>query len=234
MENCSINGLKRNSEALKGLRGSKLGLSLVSQTFFSGETVQVVQDLLGKLLIARSRPEEPFENPRAGVTIGRIVETEAYHGNDPACHAAHGKTPRCAIMFDEPGIAYVYFIYGMYEMLNFVTERRGYPGAVLIRGLEPIEGQELMKRRLGYQPGTNGPGKLCRAMGIRLKDKGESLMGPRLFVADDGFIPEKILSSPRVGISAGHEFNWRFFISENPFVSKVPQNKKARGIPSHG
>lgn len=197
----------------------------LSQAFYARETLQVARELLGKILVVRGR---------GGVTAGKIVETEGYHGDDPACHAARGETPRCSVMFGEPGHAYVYFIYGMYEMLNFVTERKGYPGAVLIRALEPVFGVDLMKRRRHVrtpQALTSGPGRLCRAMGIRLSHKGKSLMGPELLVVDSGDRPKRILASPRVGIRVGRDRLWRYFIAESTFVSRAAENARAVEYP---
>jgi DNA-3-methyladenine glycosylase len=201
--------------------------------FYARDTVTVAQDLLGKILVVRSRVAEPLESPRALVTAGRIVETEAYHGEDPASHSSRGRTPRNSIMFGPPGHVYVYFIYGMYEMLNFVTEPEGRAGAVLIRAVEPIEslGETLMRER---RPGcarhalANGPGKLCNAMGIRMSHKGERTSGPAIYVADDGYRPEAVSRSPRVGITDGKHELWRFFITDHPCVSRAPQNKQAR------
>jgi DNA-3-methyladenine glycosylase len=134
-------------------------------------------------------------------------------------------------MFGPPGVAYVYFVYGMHEMLNFVTEPEGCPGAVLIRAVEPLLGEKLMARRRGGlapRQWTSGPGRLCRAMGIRQSHQGQELTGPRLFVADDGWRPEAVLVSPRVGISVGVERPWRFFVAGNPYVSRVRENLNAR------
>src|SRR5262245_49742635 len=116
---------------------SKLGLAgpdfkVLPVSYYLKDTVEVAQDLLGKLLVVAM--------PRGLFRWGRIVETEAYCGEDPASHASRGKTERCAPMFERGGIAYVYFIYGMYDMFNVVTEPEGRPGAVLIRGLEPLSG----------------------------------------------------------------------------------------------
>lgn len=212
---------------------------LLKKSFYERDTVRVARELLGKILLVRQRPTFAWDDARAGVTAGRIVETEAYHGGDPASHSSRGETPRCAIMFGEPGVAYVYFIYGMYEMLNFVTEKKGYPGAVLIRAVEPLVGEALMARRrkgqaraLARNQLTSGPGKLCLAMGIRMGDNGASLRGPRLAVVDDGWRPADILASPRVGISAGKEHYWRYMVSGNGFVSRAPQNASA--IPLKG
>jgi DNA-3-methyladenine glycosylase len=195
----------------------------ISKKFYDRNSLQVSKDLLGKVLVVRS--EE-------GLTAGRIVETEAYRENDPACHAWIGKTPRNEIMFGEPGKVYVYFIYGMYEMFNLVTEAKGKPAAVLIRAIEPLAGVDVMRKRRPHIQSArdlgNGPGRLARAMGIQMSHKGESADGPHIFVFDDRFKPESISVSPRVGISEGQEHYWRFFITEHRCVSKAPQNKLAR------
>jgi DNA-3-methyladenine glycosylase len=201
---------------------------LLPVSFYRRGTLDVARDLLGKILVVQKAGE--------GLTAARIVETEAYQGDDPASHSARGETPRSSVMFGEPGVAYVYFIYGMYEMLNFVTLPVGMPGAVLIRAAEPLAGEELMVRRRskGKKQGisrlelTRGPGKLCQALGIELTHNRQSLQGPVLRVLDDGFVPQEIFVSPRVGIRVGIERYWRFYIPKNPFVSRAPQN--AEGI----
>lgn len=192
-------------------------------SFYSRDTVEVSRSLLGKLLFVRDDQKR--------VAVARIVETEAYMGNDPASHSAKGQTPRSSVMFEDPGIAYVYFIYGMYEMLNFVTHPPGVPGAVLIRSVEPISGTEMMfqRRKRARTPIdlTSGPGKLCQAMGVRLEDNRQSLFGPRMEVRDDGEVPGSISVSPRVGIRVGLDRFWRFFITGHPYVSQVPQNAQS-------
>lgn len=222
MESLSI----RSSESAS-VRAERL--RVLKPAFYHRHTVEVARELLGKLLVVQTGP-----NSR---TVGRIVETEAYRAGDPASHSARGQTPRSKVMFADGGVAYVYFIYGMYEMLNFVCEPAGDPGAVLIRGLEPIEGERVMarRRRLRVPPAdalpaslrrfrrqlASGPGKLCRAMGIRLSHNGASLQGPVIRVLDDGFRPERISTSGRVGIRVAREVPWRFFITGNEFVSRV-------------
>jgi DNA-3-methyladenine glycosylase len=190
--------------------------------------LRVARDLLGKILVVRA------SGSRERYTAGRIVETEAYRKNDPACHAYVGPTPRNALLFGEPGRVYVYFIYGMYEMLNFVTEPIGHPGAVLIRAIEPLFGIEQMRARRPHIQSerdlANGPGRLARAMGVELEHKGEWAFGPNLFVLDDGFTPDSVLVSPRVGISQGSDLYWRYFVAENRYVSKAPQNKLGRTL----
>lgn len=205
---------------------AKRGRKPLPREFFERHTLWVAKQLLGKLLIVR--------DDDGGRTITRIVETEAYRGKDPASHSARGRTPRASTLFGPPAQAYVYFCYGMHEMLNFVTEPEDHAGAVLIRAVEPVEGIERLRarRRLKQLSRscdlTNGPGKLCQALGIRMSDNRASLLGGRLRVADDGFHPSRILSSPRVGISSGSEKYWRFFIAENPCVSRARENRLAR------
>jgi len=134
-------------------------------------------------------------------------------------------------MFGEPGRAYVYFIYGMYQMLNFVTEAKGTPGAVLIRALEPVDGLSLMRKRRGgcaLRDLTSGPGKLAQALGIGRSHNRMPLQGPGIVVWSDGFQPQRIMRSKRVGIRLATELHWRFFIDGNPFVSRARENAGAR------
>lgn len=207
----------------------------LSPHFYSRDTLRVAQDLLGKILVVCD-PKKSLKEQTSELTMARIVETEAYHGQDgtdPAAHSARGPTERNKIMFGDPGFAYVYFIYGMYEMLNFVTEPRDYPGAVLIRAAEPVWGQEVMKRRRKTpqaEKWTRGPGRLTRTMGIQMSHNGESLQGPALYVCEDGVLPRQILCSPRVGIAQGGEHYWRFFVKDSGFVSSARENKLAQPV----
>ncbi len=193
------------------------------RSFFERDTHLVSRELLGKLL------EGGCGESRV---IGRIVETEAYVGADPGSHWHRGETPRCKIVFGTPGLAYVYLIYGNYEMLNFVTEPAGTPGAVLIRAIEPIAGVALMalRRKLSRSDDReigNGPGKLCRAMGIRMSDQGEPVGGVRIRLFDDGFRPGRILRSPRIGLTRGTEAFSRYLIEGDPHVTQSPMNRRA-------
>ena len=175
-------------------------------TFFARNTVQVAQDLLGKVIT--------IDGLKA-----RIVETEAY-GRDPASHAFK-KTPRSSLMFDTTGHVYVYLIYGMYECLNFTTEKVGEPGAVLIRAVEPLQGMERMKKNRKMDDVNNlcsGPGKLCQALGITRKLNGTKV-GIGVKVYDDEYKVGKIRSSSRIGIKDAQDLPWRFFIEGNRFVS---------------
>lgn len=182
------------------------------QSFFAGNTVDIAQELLGKIITVNGM--------RA-----RIVETEAY-GRDPASHAFR-RTERSKVMFDTHGHVYVYLIYGMYECLNFTTEKKE-AGAVLIRAVEPLRGIEKMKKNRQTEKLNNlcsGPGKLCQALGIdrtlnRLK------LGKEIKVYDDGFKVGKIGTSSRIGIKDALELQWRFFVEGNEFVSKSKISRK--------
>jgi DNA-3-methyladenine glycosylase len=190
------------------------------RSFYTRSTLQVAQDLIGKVLV------RDFDGRRLS---GKIVETEAYVGpHDLACHASKGHTPRTSIMFGPAGYAYVYMIYGFYFCLNVVTERKDYPAAVLIRGVEPLENLEFMRQlRNNPERDTNiasGPGKLCRAMSIDKRLNGEDLLGRTLWIEDRRLDSGPILSSPRVGVDYAGEYKdkpWRFFLANNPHVSKV-------------
>jgi DNA-3-methyladenine glycosylase len=193
----------RNVEALK-------------RRFYARNTLIVAKQLLGKLLVRELHD---------GMLVGKIVEVEAYRGSDdPASHAHKSKTPRNAIMFGKAGHAYVYFIYGKHYCLNATTERRGVPGAVLIRALEPINGIEMMqknRRTKSLIALTSGPGKLTHAMEITKKLNGWDLTkGEKLSICKPKKKEEfEIASTRRVGIKAGSEKPWRFYIKGNKFVS---------------
>lgn len=158
----------------------------LDRSFFTYPTVQVAQDLLGKRLFFK------------GIS-GIITETEAYHqDNDPACHAFRGKTPRNAPMFGPPGYSYVYFIYGMYNCLNIVTEPEGVAAAVLIRGIL-IDNLHL-----------NGPGKLCKYLKISREHNNIDLItSSSFYITNTGLKPRYLVTS-RIGISQGQDKLWRF------------------------
>ncbi|MBL7996053.1 DNA-3-methyladenine glycosylase [bacterium] len=185
------------------------------RSFYCRPTLDVAPDLLGKILV-RIKGKT--------VTSGRIVEVEAYrNADDPASHAYRGLTPRNHLMFGEAGHAYVYFIYGMYFCVNVVTEKAGTAGACLIRALEPLGGIGVMEKRRGIEnihDLGNGPGKLCQAMSIDRALNGEDYLGDTLFLIDDGFSGFRIKRSPRIGIRAGVDKRWRFFIQGNGYVTK--------------
>jgi DNA-3-methyladenine glycosylase len=192
----------------------------LSRSFYSRPTLEVAFNLLGKVLVRRLGRRK---------LAGKIVETEAYVGpHDLACHASKGHTPRTAIMFGPPGHAYVYMIYGFYYCLNVVTEARGFPAAVLVRAVEPMESVELMRRfRNNPVRDTNiasGPGTLCMAMSIDKKLNGADLLGRTIWIEDRKLDPGPICTSPRVGIEYAGEYKdkpWRFYIGNSPHVSRA-------------
>lgn len=162
------------------------------------------------------------------LTAGKITEVEVYLGaKDRACHAyQYHKTSRNAVMFEQGGVAYVYFVYGMYHQMNVVMSPKGEPNAILIRALEPVEGIEIMKQRRQsalLNKLTTGPGKLCQAMGINIKmHNGADLTGNQIWITPRLEKP-KMKSAKRVGIDyAGQDKDrlWRFYIKDNVFISK--------------
>ncbi len=191
------------------------------RAFYAQPTVEVARKLLGKYLVHRTAE---------GMRRGRIVETEAYVGpEDRASHASRGKTKRTAVMFGPPGVAYVYVIYGMHHCLNVVTEQEGYPAAVLIRAVEPVlsdeEQEQLRPGDLTIAKLANGPGKLCRYMGIDRRLNGADLCGSELYIEDWGerVRPEDIVATTRIGVEYAGEWKqkpWRFYLKGNPCVSK--------------
>lgn len=185
--------------------------------FYLQPTLKVAKNLLGKIVVRKIGKN---------ILAGKIVETEAYIGeNDPACHAFGGMTPRNKIMYLQGGHAYVYFTYGMHYCFNVVTEREGFPSAVLIRAVEPIEGIELMKKfrqTKDIYNLTNGPAKFCQAFKIDKSLNGTSLLGDEIFIIESNDnLNFKIGRSSRIGIKSGLDKKWRFFIIGNPFVSKL-------------
>jgi DNA-3-methyladenine glycosylase len=125
-------------------------------------------------------------------------------------------------MYGIGGFSYIYFIYGMYYCLNVVTERESFPAAVLIRGAEPVDGLEIIKRQYGGTGNsrmTNGPGKLCKALGLTRRENGLDLTGSMLYLEDRGYKPNRIDKSERIGIQRGRDKKWRFFETGSPFVS---------------
>ena len=187
----------------------------LNRSFYNRPTIEVARDLLGKVIV--------YISPN-GRLSARIVEVEAYIGqeSDPACHAARGKTPRNEVMFGPPGHAYIYFIYGMYHCLNFVTERAEFPAAVLLRAAEPLEGESLMARpksdRGGYRL-LAGPGKFCRAFGLTRDQNGLDLTGDRLYLEHRFDRKIAVEQTSRIGISKGQNHLWRFFDRDSTAVS---------------
>lgn len=191
------------------------------RSFYRRPAAEVAADLLGCLLVHRT--------PDGVVLAGRIVETEAYAGeSDRACHAHAGKTARNAVMYGEPGHAYVYFIYGMYDMLNVVCQPAGCPEAVLLRGVEPLLGLEVMRRRRRVRRDTdlaNGPGKICRAFGVTRRHNGVDLLESPLWIARGALRrDEHVDRSPRIGVDyAGPDAlrPLRFYVRASAHVSRL-------------
>ncbi|MDH4223426.1 MAG: DNA-3-methyladenine glycosylase [candidate division Zixibacteria bacterium] len=187
----------------------------LNRSFYRNSTLEVAKELLGKYLVIKRNGK---------ILSGKIVETEAYIGpDDPASHAYRGITPRNKIMFGKPGYAYVYFTYGMHHCLNFVTEKAGFPAAVLIRALEPEEGIEIMKmkrKNSKMEELTSGPGKLCMAMGINRTLNGADLCGKIIFIEDRGAKIGTIVSTNRIGINLGKKRKWRFYVEGNRYISR--------------
>jgi DNA-3-methyladenine glycosylase len=212
--------------ALRRARRTGAARALAS-SFYDREADRVARDLLGAVLEHRS-PQ--------GVASGRIVEVEAYMGpHDPACHAAAGLTQRTRPLFGPPGTSYVYFIYGSHWCVNAVTREAGYGAAVLIRALEPLKGIPLMQRRRPLARRlsdlANGPGKLCAALGVDARHNAVSLQqGALRILAGEPVEDDRILISPRVGITKAAGEMLRFFVADNPHVSRVPASISSRAI----
>ena len=205
-------------DAAPRARRSRLGAPL-PHAFYDRPTEVVSRELLGTLLECTTDE---------GVTRGIIVETEAYLGpDDPACHAAAGLTQRTLHLFGPPGRSYVYLIYGMYWCFNAVTRERGHGSAVLVRAVSPTDGLALMRRRRPKAKRdrdlTNGPGKLCLAMGIVGSMSGASLRtGPVVIRAGAGIPDADVVVTPRIGITQAAEWPLRYIVRDDPNVSPTP------------
>jgi DNA-3-methyladenine glycosylase len=189
-------------------------------SFYARPTIQVARGLLGQILVSDIGGRR---------TAGRIVETEAYLGpHDPASHAfGHRRTARTEVMYGRPGTAYVYFTYGMHWCLNAVTERLGFPAAVLIRALEPLEGLPVMRRRrgrggVGVRDGDlcAGPARLCQALGITGRENGGLLTKGRLRIVRDRRRRAPVAVTGRVGITDAADWPLRFVISGSEWLSR--------------
>lgn len=185
-------------------------------SFYNRPTLEVAADLVGKVLV------HTFRGRR---TSGVIVEVEAYIGeSDPACHAAPGPTNRNQPLYGPPGRAYVYLNYGIHYLVNAVTEREGFPAAVLIRALEPLEGVGAMRRRRA-RPGIpartlcSGPGNLTVALGIGPRHHRGDLTTGALTIEDHGLPKRPLKWSPRIGIRVGTERRWRCIAADSDAVS---------------
>src|SRR3954470_12363355 len=215
---------KQQPERIVAPKPARVGGLPVPADFYARDPRRVAPELLGKVLVRRDKRT---------IRAGRIVELEAYLGlDDPAAHAFVGKTKRNEVLFGPPGHAYVYFIYGFHYCLNISCEPDGHAGSILIRALEPLVGVEAMyaARDLEPQHGrvtelrmlTSGPGRLAEALSItRERDNRKDLTSHRsdLRIVDDGFVPDKVAITPRIGIRKAEKELLRYVIAENPFVS---------------
>jgi DNA-3-methyladenine glycosylase len=201
---------------------------ILRSDFYARPTLDVARDLVGKVLVHRA-PD--------GLASGVIVEVEAYIGeDDPACHAAAGRTARNAPLYGPPGTAYVYLSYGLHQLVNAVTERRGFPAAVLIRALDPLDGLRLMRRRRNLAPWRKGkpavadrdlcrgPGNLTAALAIDAALNAMPLYRRPLTIEDPGGRAVDLAWGPRIGISSGIDRPWRCHVRGHPAVSarRVP------------
>jgi DNA-3-methyladenine glycosylase len=187
-------------------------LTTLDRAFFDRSVHDVARDLVGCGL-------------RFDGVGGVIVEVESYHAEDPACHAYVGRTERNAVLFGQPGLAYVYFSYGIHSLLNAVCEPEGQAAAVLIRALEPAWGIEAMRERRGRQAARelcSGPGKLTEAIGVGLGDNGTSLLEPpfQLTARAPEWDGVEVMRSGRIGISRGVEYPWRFCAAGSEYLSR--------------
>jgi DNA-3-methyladenine glycosylase len=185
----SVDGADMSGDKRPSMARKRAGRKL-TRTFFARDAIEVAPDLIGKILVHRLRGNE---------LKARIVETEAYVGpHDLACHASKGRTGRTEVMFGRAGHAYVYLIYGMYQMLNIVTGEKGDAQAVLIRAGEALD---------GWEADLSGPGKFARAMRISRSQNGLDMTGGELFLLDDPADRPQVVRSKRVGVDYAKE--WR-------------------------
>ena len=181
----------------------------LGRDFYARSVHDVARDLIGCVV-------------RHGETAGRIVETESYHMDEPACHAYVGLTERTRTLFGPPGHAYVYFSYGIHSLLNAVTEPEGTGAAVLIRALEPVDGIDVMRGRRGLERATelcSGPAKLTQALEIGLSLNGSSLIDGPIEVLERESAP-RIVTGERVGITKAADLPWRFCDAGSQHVSR--------------
>jgi DNA-3-methyladenine glycosylase len=196
-------------------------MAFLNREFFARDTLAVARELLGQRLV------RVLDGQRLS---GRIVEVEAYVGEDDrACHARCGRTARNAAMYGPPGHAYVYFVYGMHHCLNAVTGPEGFPAAVLIRALEPVEGEGAMQENRDGRSGpdlTGGPARLCQALAIDRRFDGQDLcaVDAPLFVEQGDRVPdEQVVAGPRIGVRGDEvalNAPWRFHVRGSRFVSR--------------
>ena len=195
-------------------------MTRLTRAFYARDTLTVARDLLGQRLVRHWAGQE---------LVGRIIEVEAYVQDDAACHASRGRTARNAVMFSPPGHAYVYFIYGMHHCFNVVTEPKGSAAAVLVRAVEPLAGIDVMRQNRGGRQGpelTNGPAKLCYALGIDRVLNGADLVSGQALWLERGIAVEDacLASGPRIGVRGDERAltaPWRLWVEGHPYVSRA-------------
>ncbi|MBN2571567.1 MAG: DNA-3-methyladenine glycosylase [Ignavibacteriales bacterium] len=193
----------------------------LERKFYKKDVLTVAKNLLGKFFIKVND---------TNIVVCKIVEVEAYAGvNDEASHSFNGITNRNKVMFEQGGLLYIYFTYGIHFCANVVTGEKGIGSAVLLRAFEPILGVDVLamnrykkkliseKEKIGL---TNGPGKICQALEIHREHNGIDLTGNIIFISDAENESISILQSKRIGIKKSADLLWRFYIKDNPFVSK--------------
>jgi len=205
---------------------------ILDRGFYERPTLEVAKDLIGKVLV---------HDTGAGRASGVIVETEAYIGeDDPACHAAPGRTARNAPLYGPPGIAYVYLNYGIHYLVNAVTESEGWPAAVLIRALEPLDGIGLMRRRRARGSTRRaadftdaelcrGPGNLTKALGIDLRQNLNDLTASALMIEDRRVAMGPVSWSARIGITQAADRPWRCSVAGHAAVSGRAPARSRKG-----
>ena len=198
----------------------KLSLPKLDQTFYLRDVVEVARELLGKTFIRKINQQ---------ILAGTIVEVEAYDARDEASHSFSGRSERNSVMFENGGLLYVYFIYGVHYCCNIVTGKADHGAAVLIRAIEPLNHFDLLaqnrfnktfisdKDKINL---TNGPAKICQALKIEKSDNGTNLNGKNIYILDAPKLgKDQIVQTTRIGISRSKELPWRFYIKDNIFVS---------------
>ena len=198
--------------AASAARGEHAPRAVLPAAFYARPVLEVAPDLVGCTLTH-------------GDTTGVIVESEAYHQSEPACHAYVGVTPRTRILFGPPGTAYVYRSYGIHALFNAVCDAEGVGAAVLIRALEPVRGIERMRERRGLtrlEQLCSGPGKLTQALGIELEHNGTDLVAGPIAIGPrpPGWEDVEVVSGPRIGITKAAELPWRFCALGSRSVSR--------------